>query len=62
VSRVEQRPLLVLVSGKPKMAEIHATFEEIVRVADGQKVPDPFVNTKKIIFEMCCVKGKPSFD
>ena len=37
-------------------------FEEIVRVADGQIVPDPFVNTKKIILEMCCVKGKPSFD
>jgi len=23
------------------------SFEEIVRVADGQIVPDPFVNTKK---------------
>jgi len=34
-------------------------FEEIVRVADGKKVPDPFINTKKIILEMCCVKEKP---
>ena len=23
------------------------SFEEIVRVADGKTVPDPFVNTKK---------------
>ena len=38
------------------------SFEEIVRVADGKRVPDPFVNTKKIILEMCCVKEKPSFD
>ena len=35
------------------------SFEEIVRVADGKKVPDPFVNTKKIILQMCCVKVKP---
>jgi len=38
------------------------SFEEIVRVADGQIVPDPLVNTKKITLEMCCVKEKPSFD
>jgi len=36
------------------------SFEEIVQVADGKKVSDPFVNTKKIILEIC-VKGKPSF-
>ena len=35
------------------------SFEEIFRVADGKKVPDPFVNTKKIILQMCCVKVKP---
>jgi len=33
--------------------------QEIVQVADGKKVPDLFVNTKKIILEMCCVKEKP---
>ena len=35
------------------------SFEEIVRAADDKKVPDPFVNTKKIILEICCVKEKP---
>jgi len=33
--------------------------QEIVQVADGKKVPDRFVNTTKIILEMCCVRERP---